>query len=60
MSYYVVPSHSPWAFATADSLPLEIHGDGVGASVRGPDCLQGPANSNTEIWDEREEGRVEK
>lgn len=45
VSYYIALSYSPWAFATANSLPLEIHSDGVGAGVRGPDCLQGPADS---------------
>lgn len=46
VSYYIVPSYSPWAFATADSLSFEIHGDGVNARVRWPHRLQGPAKFN--------------
>lgn len=46
VSYYIVPSYSPWAFATADSLSFEIHGDGVNARVRRPHRLQGPAKCN--------------
>lgn len=52
-------SHSPWAFAAADSLPFEIHSDGVGAGVGGPHCLQGPAKFKHSKY-EREAGRVEK
>lgn len=47
VSYWIAASRSPRAFAAADSLPFEIHGDGVGAGVGGPHRLQGPANSNT-------------
>lgn len=52
MSYWIVQSYSPWAFATADSLAFEIHSDGVGAGVRGSHGLQGPEDSNTRMRDE--------
>lgn len=60
VSYCTAAPRSPRAFAAADSLPFEIHGDSVGPGVRRPHGLQGPAKIQPQKHEgeEEEEGKI--